>query len=121
MDCSCAFTDYLANCQNEILVHFYSLNPGETYKVVITDKFGKQYSHNYLSDGDGMITLNVADFPDGMFNVPGEFKLEVFSFVGLYGDYQCEKLPLALAKYYDHILFEVRTGTNTKTNLGCGI
>lgn len=112
MSCKECFSDYLFNCQDTIMINAL-LEPARLYTVVITDKFNKEYSHEYLSNGDGFIELQVDDFPDGFFNqFAGDFKLEILTD-------ECTKVRFKIAKDYDCIEFSVTGGTRQKNNLGC--
>jgi hypothetical protein len=119
--CSSVFTDFISNCQDYLTVNA-ALDPTTAYKWVITDKFGKSYSNEIITDDDGYFTIPVTDLPAGLLSsYSGQFKLEIFTTGGVYGDIQCQKLQIPIAKYYDSIEFEVRGGTNEKSNIGCEI
>lgn len=120
MSCTApVFKDYISNCQDAIIVYAI-LDPGTTYKWVIKDKFGKEYAGESLTDGDGHFQIPVSDLPDGLLNsYAGTFELEVWSTQGIYGDLQCHHIPIPIASYYQKLQFEVRGGTNEKSNLGC--
>jgi hypothetical protein len=120
MSCTApVFKDHLSNCQDTITV-FSILEPATTYKWVITDKFGKEYSGEAQTDGDGHFEIDVDDLPAGLLNqYGGEFKLEVFTHEGIYGELQCQRVLIPMAKYYESIVIDVRGGTNPKTNIGC--
>lgn len=121
MSCSNVFTDYISNCQESITVNT-RLDPGFEYKWVITDKFGKEYSGRVTAGDEGELTIAVTDLPAGLLTqYSGEFKFEVFQIQGIYGEVQCQKVLLPLSKYYDSIHFEVKGGTNEKSNIGCAL
>lgn len=121
MNCSNIFSDFLVQCPESIKINSY-LDPTTEYKWVITDKFGKQYSGTIESDADGHLEIPVDDLPDGLLtSYSGEFKLEIFTTEGVYGQEQCNKVFIPLAKNYDHIAFEVKAGTNIKDNIGCEV
>lgn len=119
--CSNVFTDFISNCQNAIEVNAV-LDPLTEYKWVITDKFNKEYSGEVTTDADGHFRIPVSELPAGLLtNFSGTFKLEVWTIAGLYGETQCQKIMIPIAKYYDSIQFEVHGGTNEKSNIGCEI
>jgi hypothetical protein len=122
MSCSpLVFKDFVSNCQDSITVYTV-LEPLTEYKWVITDKFNKSYSNQAFTDSDGHFEIPTNELPAGLLNsYGGEFKLEVFAIEGLYGETQCQQIKIPIAKYYDSIHFEVRGGTNEKSNLGCAI
>lgn len=121
MHCSNIFTDYVSNCQNAIAVNAV-LEPVTEYKWVITDKFNKEYSGVVTTDADGHFEIPVEDLPAGLLTqYSGEFKLTIWTNTGIYGDIQCSKVPIPIAKYYDAIQFEVKGGTNEKSNIGCAL
>lgn len=122
MSCSSSvFKDYISNCQDYITVNVV-LDPATEYKWVITDKFSKAYSGLFTTDADGHFDIPVTDLPEGLLNnYAGTFTLEVWTVEGVYGETQCQKIPLPIAKYYDSIQFEVHGGTNEKNNLGCAL
>lgn len=120
MDCSCGFQEYVTNCEGVIYILTQNLEPNTEHKIVITDKFGKEYSVPYETDADSTIIMEASSFPEGLFNVPGELKIEIYTTNGVYNSpIQCEKVKLLIGKYYDHINLEVRAGTNVKSNIGC--
>jgi hypothetical protein len=112
MSCNCAFLDYISNCNDAIKVNAL-LIPARPYTWVVTDKFGKEYSGESISDGEGFISIAVTSLPDGFLTeFSGEFKLEIYEDV-------CRKAEFKMAKMYDSIRFTVGGGTRIKDNLGC--
>lgn len=121
MSCSTVFSDYISNCQDAITVNAV-LDPSTEYKWVITDKFNKEYSGVVTTDTDGHFVIPVEDLPDGLLTqYSGEFSLSIWTNTGIYGDIQCDQVKIPIAKYYDSILFEVKGGTNQKSNIGCAL
>lgn len=122
MSCaSSVFSDYVSNCQDKITVNAV-LDPTTEYKWVIRDKFNKEYSGEVTTDADGHFEIPVDELPDGLLNQwGGEFILELWTNTGIYGDIQCSKVPIPIAKYYDSITFHVKGGTNEKSNIGCAL
>jgi hypothetical protein len=119
--CSTVFTDYISNCQDTITVNAV-LEPGTTYKWVITDKFQKEYSGFVDTDELGYFEIPVDELPAGLLTqYGGAFSLTIWTNTGLYGDIQCDQVKIPIAKYYDSIQFEVRGGSNEKSNIGCAL
>lgn len=121
MNCQNIFSDFIVQCPDSIKINSY-LDPATEYKWVITDKFDKQYSGFATTDADGHLEIPVDELPDGLLtSFSGQFKLEIFSTTGVYGQEQCDKVFIPLAKNYDSIVFEVKAGNNIKDNIGCEI
>jgi hypothetical protein len=121
VNCSNTFSDFLVRCPDSIKVNSY-LDPTTEYKWVITDKFQKQHSGYSTTDADGHFEIPVDDLPDGLLNqYAGDFTLEIFATTGVYGQEQCNKVQIPIAKNYDSIVFHVKAGTSVKENLGCEI
>lgn len=111
MSCSESFYDHISNCNTAIRV--YALLAAATaYQWLITDKFGKEYTGESITDADGFLSIPVSDLPDGLFFPgTGAFKLEILD--------GCRKLDFKMAKFYDAVEFEVTPGPREKDNLGC--
>ena len=112
--CTCCFTDYLVKCSETINV-FAKLSPAATYKWVITDKFNRQYSSDFETDGDGFWAIPVSSLPAGLLTeFSGEFTLQVFPSLD-----NCAPVKFQVSQVVDCITFGVRAGTWEKNNLGC--
>lgn len=111
MSCSNAFHDYISNCNTAIRVYAL-LTPATAYRWLITDKFGKEYIGEAISDANGFLSIPVSDLPDGLFfPATGSFKLEILD--------GCRKLDFKMASFHDAIEFTVAPGPREKDNLGC--
>jgi|GEM_PF-4310492 len=109
MDCK-IFRDYLGICNSTVKVYAL-LNPATEYQWVIKDKFDHEYSGVAISDGDGFLSIPVADLPDGLLtNYSGQFTLTLY--------YLSRKINFKMADLYDEICFDVAAGTRVKNNLG---
>jgi hypothetical protein len=109
--CEC-FTDFLAQCPDEIQV-YAQLQPATMYTWVITDKFGKQYSAEFTTDAEGFWNIPVDELPAGLLTeYSGDFKLTVL-------DQACKPTKFKVAQEYTCIDFHVVGGTRIKNNLGC--
>lgn len=114
MNCSNAFYDNISNCNTAIRVNAL-LSPATPYTVIIKGKFGKEYSVDIVTNGDGFFDVAIADLPDGFFTpFSGAFSLEIMD-----GTSECRKLDFKMAKYYDSIVFDATAGPRQKDNLGC--
>lgn len=77
MSCENCYHVVLPQCTQEILLRA-GLQESQVYFVIITDKFGNQYTIDSRTDENGDITIDVLSVPTGTFNpFAGEFKLEV--------------------------------------------
>lgn len=80
------------------------------YEVIITTPQGATYKKVATSDAFGDITLNVSDYPDGLFNpYAGQFSLHINS--GCDDHLFCE--------YYKYLTFEAKNGNEEKNTLTC--
>lgn len=77
MDCPKCFEFTLSDCLDSFVVDA-GLIPETTYYYRITDKFGNKYSGSFETTNDGRFTIDVDDFPQGLFTAySGAFTLEV--------------------------------------------
>lgn len=112
MQCNCCFNDYLAKCETEVVVNA-GLTPLAAYRWVITDKFGNKHEGAVTADGDGAITIPVADLPAGLLTqYSGEFTLQIY-------DSTCKPIKFKMTNEYDCVSFDVVGGNFVKNNLGC--
>lgn len=112
-NCTCCFTDYLVKCSTEINV-FAKLTASTEYTWVITDKFDRQYSGAFTTDGDGFWSIPVTELPAGLLTeFSGSFKLQVYQ-----GE-NCAPVNFEVMQVTNCIVFDVHAGTREKNNLGC--
>jgi hypothetical protein len=110
--CACCFTDFIAKCNLELQV-YAQLTPLSDYRWIITDKFGKKYQGDFITDADGFWTIPVDELPAGLLTeFSGSFTLEV-------QDSGCKPVKFKIAQEYDCIDFTVKGGTYEKNTLGC--
>lgn len=90
--CQECFTIELPSCTLKILILPESgLSPDTDYKIVIKDKFGNRYQLTVITDENGFIEFDVADFPEGLFTpYSGSFELTIIES----RDTTCVPLPL---------------------------
>lgn len=111
--CNCCFTDFLAKCEEEIIVNA-ALAPGTPYRWVITDKFDNKYDGEATAGADGELTIPVEELPAGLLtNYSGDFLLQI------YDDSSCGHIKFKMTGEYDCLSFNVRGGTFVKNELGC--
>lgn len=111
--CNCCFTDFLAKCEEEIVINA-TLSPGTAYRWAITDKFEHKYEGAATAGANGELTIPVEDLPPGLLtNYSGDFLLQV------YDDQSCGPIRFKMVGEYDCISFYVKGGTFVKNELGC--
>lgn len=111
MSCSNSFYDHISNCNTAIRVYAL-LTPATPYQWLFTDKFGKEYTGESISDDSGFIDIPIDALPEAIFTpFSGDFKLEILD--------RCRKLDFKMAKFYNAIEFSVSPGPREKDNLGC--
>jgi hypothetical protein len=112
MNCNCCYTDYIGKCEESLTLNT-QLTPGDTYKVVITDKFDHQYEIEAEAGDDGTIVIPVDDIPPGLLTeYSGDFQIQIY-------DDTCKPINFRLTGEYDCISFHVRGGTFAKDFIGC--
>lgn len=113
-NCNCCFTDFVVKCETHIRVNS-KLDPETEYIWVITDKFGRQYQGEFLTNNDGGFSIPVAELPAGMLTeYSGEFKIEVFV-----NEESCSPVKFLMQQEVDCINFSVHAGTRVKDWIGC--
>lgn len=100
MECNSCFNAVLSNCLTGFTLAG-GFAPGDSYKWVITDQFGKRYSAIVVADANGALTIDADDLPDGFLNpFAGEFLLNVYDAAGVPADiaicqvYNCVKVKI---------------------------
>lgn len=112
MKCYNTFEDYLAVCPESIKVRAL-LAPAETYTWNITDKFGRVYEGEVLTDGNGFFEIPIADLPLGLLTqYSGDFKLTIL-------DGGCRAIKFKMADEYEALFFHIVGGSAVKDTLGC--
>ena len=77
-NCPTCYEVILNECADFILIAG-GFKTGETYIIIITDKFGNEYRLTYVSDDDGSLTIDVTDLPDGLFTAySGVFTVKIY-------------------------------------------
>lgn len=117
------FQDTLSNCNDAIILNAL-LTPGQSYKWVITNKFGQKYSGLASADVyENTLTIQIDDpdtIPPGMINTyGGVFSLQLFD-----PEDDCNPISFKmkkgkLTKAYSEVFFETFRGTLVKDTLGC--
>lgn len=111
--CNCCFTDYLAKCEEEIIINT-TLTPSASYRWVVTDKFDNKYEGEVVAGLRGELTIPVEDLPAGMLTqYSGEFTMQI------YDSTSCGPIKFKLLGEYDCISFDVHGGTFVKNEIGC--
>lgn len=112
-NCDCCFNDFLAKCEEEIVINT-NLTTGDSYRWVITNKFGNKYEGTAIAGADGELTIPVEDLPPGMFTqYSSDFTLHLF------GADSCSPIKFKLTGEYDCVTFNIHGGTFEKNNIGC--
>lgn len=115
MSCRTCFEDWICKClpyDSGITINA-NLAVGN-YVVVITDKFENKYSVPVAVYDQGSFTINIADFPEGLFSeFGGTVKIEVMETDG------CTPIKIPLLNEYDCIEVSIHGGTMEKSNIGC--
>lgn len=112
-NCDCCFNDFLAKCETEIVINT-NLTAGDSYRWVITNKFGNKYEGTAIAGEDGELTIPVEDLPAGMFTqYSADFLLH------LYAGESCTPIKFKLTGEYDCVNFNIHGGTFIKNNIGC--
>src|SRR5688572_3329995 len=111
--CNCCFTDFLAKCEDEIVINT-TLTPATDYRWVITDKFDNKYEGEVTSGESGELTIPIEDLPAGLLTqYSGDFTLHI------YDADSCGPIKFKLTGEYDCVNFNVKGGTFIKDNIGC--
>lgn len=80
MSCPC-FKQTVPECVTSITVDA-GLTADTDYSIIITDTHGNRYTATYTTAGDGVLTIDVDDFTQGLFNrFSGWFELQIFTAV----------------------------------------
>jgi hypothetical protein len=115
MSCKSCFQDWLCKClpyDSEITIN--ANLPVGNYVVVVTDKFDAKYEAAVQVYDQGSFTLNINDFPEGIFSSPGEtIKIEIMEADG------CTPIKIPMLAEYDCLEVEIKNGTMEKSNVGC--
>jgi hypothetical protein len=112
MGCGTVYKDAISNCTAFIRVNAL-LQPATPYEWMITDKFGKEYTGQSITNVNGFFDIQLIDLPDGFFTpYSGVFKLEI-----LHED--CGIMDFLVAEKVSAIEFDVVGGTRVKMDLGC--
>lgn len=112
-NCNCCFTDYLAKCEDEIIINT-TLTPSATYRWVVTDKFDNKYEGEVVAGLRGELTIPVEDLPAGMLTqYSGDFTLQI------HDSTNCGPIKFKLLGEYDCVSFNVSGGTFIKNEIGC--
>lgn len=112
-NCDCCFNDFLAKCETEIVINT-NLTAGDSYRWVITNKFGNKYEGTAIAGEEGELTIPVEDLPAGMFTqYSADFLLH------LYAGESCTPIKFKLTGEYDCVNFNIHGGTFVKNNIGC--
>lgn len=111
--CECCFTDFLAKCETEIVINT-NLTPGNTYRWVISDKFGHLYEGTADAEDDGSLIIPIEDVPAGIFTqYSSDFNLQIYS------ENSCSPIKFKLTGEYDCVTFNIHGGTFVKNWIGC--
>lgn len=111
--CECCFTDFLAKCETEIVINT-NLTPGNTYRWVISDKFGHLYEGTAIAEDDGSLIIPIEDVPAGIFTqYSSDFNLQIYS------ENSCSPIKFKLTGEYDCVTFNIHGGTFVKNTIGC--
>ncbi len=119
MDCNeNIFSDYLSNCNADFTLNAL-LTPGHSYKWVITDKFGNEYSGTAPANayGTGLLIdlTDPATLPAGLINsYGGVFALKLYDTTD-----ECKQISFKMTRFYDEVFFTTKRGTAIKDTLGC--
>jgi hypothetical protein len=90
--CNC-FQQELKECLDTIVIEG-GFTPGNTYHLFIEDKFGNITYLSYVADGEGKLTLRVADMPAGSFmSFSGSYTIKVYSAITEAGEAECDPTP----------------------------
>lgn len=109
MSCNCCASVDLSQCQDGIFLNG-NFTPSTNYTVVVTGKAGK-YEAVYLSDLDGIIEIDPADYPPGLFNpYAGPLKIEVYI--------DLVKQDFVLCQRYDCVELTITNGNFVNNQIG---
>lgn len=116
MNCNCCFTDFLAKCEDNIIINTTLPGAYTSYKFVITDKFDNKYEGPITFSVGGGLEIQVTDLPAGLLTqYSGSFKLEI------YDEDTCKPVNFKMTGEYDCIGFDINGGNFEKNNLGCEV
>lgn len=108
----CCYEDFISDCIDSFTIDA-GLTPDTEYKVIIENKFGQLYVEDITTDDQGVLTIDLSLYPEGMFNVyAGNFNIRV--------ELDCEEQPLIFdEKEYTCIDLSVRRSTDLKAAIPC--
>lgn len=110
MACSFCYNDYIS-CGVSTIVFNSGVEAVSEYEVIITAPDGATYKSIVSSDPFGDITLNIENYPIGLFNpYAGTFTLHI-NLTGCNDFLFCD--------YYKYLSFEVNYGNEEKNTLTC--
>ncbi len=113
--CSNILNAQVTNCgtDDSIRVNMFGVAALDDLSVTVTDRFGNKYAGVVTSD-DNHILIPKANFPAGIFDVPGT----TFTIERGVGN-RCGNEKFIIASAYDAIQLEIIGGTNIDREVGC--
>lgn len=108
----CCYEDFISDCIDSFTIDA-GLTPETEYKVIIENKFGQLYIEMITTDAEGVLIIDLAQYPEGMFNVyAGNFNIRVVL--------DCDDQPLVFdGKEYTCIDLTVKRSTDLKDAIPC--
>lgn len=108
----CCYEDFISDCIDSFTIDA-GLTPETEYKVIIENKFGQLYVESITTDDQGVLVIELDQYPEGMFNVyAGNFNITVRD--------GCEDVPLTFEeKEYTCIDLTVKRSTDLKAAIPC--
>ena len=99
VSCQSIYYAIIPACSQSIEINA-GLEVNTEYDTVITDKHGNQYVEKYISDENGIITIETERYPVALFNEhAGSFRLEI-------SKDNCTISPLICGVEYNAISFQ---------------
>lgn len=117
MSCNTCYKDTICLClpyESEIFIN--TIVPDANYDIVVTHHTGNKYEATATRGGDGRLSFNKNDFPDGLFDAPGnKLLIEIFPA----GEDHCASIKMPMTSFYDCIEVEVIQGNIDSDEIGC--
>ena len=96
--CSTCYQSSLCECLESFFLENSGLEPNHTYGFILTNKFGKEFYGQAVTDGDGKLTFEVEDLgiePKALNRHAGVFELELYEV----DDYElCSPIELTICE-----------------------